>query len=83
MTRIATLTSSCVTLSRRCMRACASLIRIMLSRWRTAMGRPPLRYDSLRSRAYTCCRLPNSLCMHTKQLTVVVGVVGGQHTGGC
>eukprot|EP00882_Tetradesmus_deserticola_P027673 GHRQ01030732.1.p4 GENE.GHRQ01030732.1~~GHRQ01030732.1.p4 ORF type:complete len:101 (+),score=21.41 GHRQ01030732.1:413-715(+) len=42
------------------------------------MGRPPLRYDSLRSRAYTCCRLPNSLCV---AVTGEDGAGGGKAAG--
>ena len=47
-------TSSLSTSGRRCILAWASAIRMMLSRWRTAMGIPWLMADSLRSSVYTC-----------------------------
>ena len=47
-------TSSLLTYSRKCMAAWASLIRMMDSRWRTAMGMPWLMADSRRRSAYTC-----------------------------
>ena len=47
-------TSSLSTSGRRCILAWASAMRMMLSRWRTAMGIPWLMADSLRSSVYTC-----------------------------
>ena len=47
-------TSCSLTYSRRCMAACASLMRMMDSRWRTAMGMPWLTALSLLSSVYTC-----------------------------
>lgn len=49
---IATSTSSSLTLSRRCMRALASAMRMTLSMWRTAIGTPPDAALSLLKSAY-------------------------------
>ena len=52
------LTSSSRTKSRRCMRACASDMRMMDSMWRTVMGMLPVAIDSRRSSPYNeaiCC----------------------------
>ena len=59
-------TSSSLTYSRRCMAACASDMRMMDSRWRTAIGIPWLTADSRRSSVYTCqgpCSGRSCLCI--------------------
>lgn len=68
--RMAVSTSSSLTYSRRCMAACASLMRMMLSRWRTAMGMPWLMADSLRRSPYTCA-LPPLLVAGCKPTAVI------------
>lgn len=50
MTRMAMLTSSSITYSRKWSLACASAIRIILSMWRTVIGMLPVAYAAMKAR---------------------------------
>ena len=72
-------TSCSLTYSRRCMAACASLMRMMDSRWRTAMGMPWLTALSRLSSAYTCS--PQEYCHSSAALNSMLRPV--PHTEAC
>ena len=60
---------------RRCMRAWASDMRIMLSRWRTATGMACVMPASLRSSVYTCTRASALGGMRTAVLHALLRVL--------
>lgn len=80
MTRMAILTSSSMTCSRKWSLACASAIRIILSMWRTVIGMLPVAYDAMQWRIKKENKsnqtkpyhwLSSEIAVHTRNLILV------------